>query len=71
MKTHKRYLMLAMVLLLTGCLATSYDAAMKREPIILPPAPPEVKATPVTRVHLGRRNHEQPDVHRSKGPLRQ
>ena len=31
---------------LTGCLSTSYDAAMKREPIILPPLPPEVKATP-------------------------
>jgi flagellar L-ring protein FlgH len=44
MRTYKRYLMLAMVLLLTGCLSTSYDAAMKREPVILPPSAPEVKA---------------------------
>ncbi len=46
MRTYKRYLMLAIILLLTGCLSTSYDAAMKREPVILPPLPPEVKAAP-------------------------
>jgi flagellar L-ring protein FlgH len=45
MKTFKRSLMLIPLLLLTGCLATSYDAAMKREPIVMPPAPPEVRAS--------------------------
>jgi flagellar L-ring protein precursor FlgH len=45
MKTFKHCLMLTMLLLLTGCLATSYDAAMKREPIVIPPSPPETKAT--------------------------
>jgi len=34
------------LLLLTGCLATSYDAAMKREPMMIPPSLPEVKAEP-------------------------
>jgi flagellar L-ring protein precursor FlgH len=46
MRAFKISLMLAMILLLAGCLATSYDTAMKREPIVLPPLPPEVKATP-------------------------
>jgi flagellar L-ring protein FlgH len=44
MRTHKGYLILAMFFLVTGCLSTSYDAAMKREPIVLPPSPPPVKA---------------------------
>jgi len=34
------------LLLLMGCLATSYDAAMKREPMMIPPSLPEVKAEP-------------------------
>jgi hypothetical protein len=45
MKTFKRCLTLTLLLLLTGCLATSYDAAMKREPVVIPPSPPEAKAT--------------------------
>ncbi len=39
-------LILAMILPVMGCLTTSYDAAMNREPIIIPPYAPEVKATP-------------------------
>ena len=46
MKAFKICLAITMLLLLTGCLSTSYDAAMKREPIVMPPAPPVVKATP-------------------------
>jgi flagellar L-ring protein precursor FlgH len=45
MKTFTRCLTLTLLLLLTGCLATSYDAAMKREPIVIPPSVPEAKAT--------------------------
>jgi len=46
MKAFKICFAMTLLLLLTGCLATSYDAAMKREPIVMPPAPPEVRATP-------------------------
>ena len=37
---------LTLILLLTGCLATSYDAAMNREPVVLPPPASEVKPKP-------------------------
>jgi len=47
MKTFNAAAMLTMLLLLTGCLATSYDAAMNREPVVLaPPAPQEVRQAP-------------------------
>lgn len=46
MKVIKFSLISFILLLLAGCLATSYDAAMQREPVILPPLPPEVKGIP-------------------------
>ena len=46
MKAVNAAAMLTM-LLLTGCLATSYDAAMNREPVVVaPPAPQEVRQAP-------------------------
>jgi flagellar L-ring protein precursor FlgH len=39
-------LIAVMTLLVAGCLATSYDAAMNREPVVIPTFPPEVKSTP-------------------------
>jgi flagellar L-ring protein precursor FlgH len=46
MKAFNICLSMTLLLLLTGCLATSYDAAMKREPMVMPPSLPEVKAEP-------------------------
>ena len=47
MKTLHAAALLTILLLLTGCLATSYDAAMNREPVLLaPPAPQEIRHTP-------------------------
>ena len=46
MRAFKICFAINMLLLLTGCLATSYDAAMKREPMVIPPSLPEVKAEP-------------------------
>ena len=47
MKTLHAAALLTILLLLTGCLATSYDAAMNREPVVLaPPAPQEIRHTP-------------------------
>lgn len=46
MKAFKNCLAMTLLLLFTGCLATSYDAAMKREPMVIPPSLPEVKAEP-------------------------
>jgi len=47
MKTLHAAALLTILLLLTGCLATSYDAAINREPVVLaPPAPLEVRHTP-------------------------
>ena len=46
MKAVNAAAMLTM-LLLTGCLATSYDAAMNREPVVVaPPAPQEARQAP-------------------------
>lgn len=46
MKLVNTSLLLILLLSLTGCLATSYDAAMHREPVVLPPPAPEVKPSP-------------------------
>jgi len=46
MKTFAACLAMTMVLLLGGCLSTSYDAAMNREPVVLPPPAPEARPTP-------------------------
>ncbi len=46
MKLFKYSLLPILLLSLTGCLATSYDAAMNREPVVLPPPAPEVKPMP-------------------------
>lgn len=46
MKLFRNALLPILLLSLTGCLATSYDAAMNREPVVIPPPAPEVRPKP-------------------------